>query len=124
MRIWFLVLSLSQFHIPYYAGRTLPNCLALPFGEPFQIQVFRLIGTVTYAISTLLRSLRSSSFSTSGQQDVRTAVIILTATATLVRLEIALFLLPTILSLVLLGRLSIRKALSCGVIGGFGSLSM
>lgn len=28
-----MVLSLTQFHIPYYAARTLPNFLALDFGE-------------------------------------------------------------------------------------------
>lgn len=31
----FLILSLTQFHIPYYAGRTLPNFTALPFSESF-----------------------------------------------------------------------------------------
>lgn len=31
----FLILSTTQFHIPYYAGRTLPNFMALPFGEFF-----------------------------------------------------------------------------------------
>ena len=35
MSVWYLVLSLSQFHIPYYAGRTMPNFLALPLGKPY-----------------------------------------------------------------------------------------
>ena len=26
----FVLVSMTQFHIPYYAGRTLPNFLALP----------------------------------------------------------------------------------------------
>ena len=30
---WFVILSLSSFHIPYYAGRTIPNFLALPLGQ-------------------------------------------------------------------------------------------
>lgn len=30
---WFVVLTLVQFHIPYYAGRTLPNFTALPLCE-------------------------------------------------------------------------------------------
>jgi hypothetical protein len=32
VRIWFIILSLTGFHIPYYAGRTLPNFMALPGG--------------------------------------------------------------------------------------------
>lgn len=32
VRVWFILLSLSSFHIPYYAGRTLPNFMALPGG--------------------------------------------------------------------------------------------
>lgn len=32
VRSWFILLSLSQFHIPYYAGRTLPNFMAMPGG--------------------------------------------------------------------------------------------
>jgi alpha-1,6-mannosyltransferase len=30
--IWFVLLSLTQFHVPYYAGRTLQNFIALPLG--------------------------------------------------------------------------------------------
>jgi alpha-1,6-mannosyltransferase len=30
--IWFVLLSMTQFHVPYYAGRTLQNFIALPFG--------------------------------------------------------------------------------------------
>lgn len=30
---FFVALTLVQFHIPYYAGRTLPNFAALPLGE-------------------------------------------------------------------------------------------
>jgi hypothetical protein len=31
---WSLIFTLSSFHSPYYAGRTIPNFLALPLGKP------------------------------------------------------------------------------------------
>jgi len=30
-----LIFTLSSFHIPYYAGRKIPNFMALPLGESF-----------------------------------------------------------------------------------------
>ena len=30
-----MLLSMTQFHIPYYAGRTLPNFMALPWGKSY-----------------------------------------------------------------------------------------
>jgi alpha-1,6-mannosyltransferase len=53
---------------------------------------------------------------------LRDGIILLTATTTLIRLELALFVLPVVLSLVLLGRLSVRQAVVYGATGGFGSL--
>lgn len=38
VRSWFILLSLSQFHIPYYAGRTLPNFMAMPGGAYWSLQ--------------------------------------------------------------------------------------
>lgn len=52
------------------------------------------------------------------------AIVRLTTVATVVRLEIAMFLLPVVLSLCLDGRRSVWQAIVAGIYGGFGSLSM
>lgn len=94
--VFFTIFSLAQFHIPYYASRTLPNFLALP--------------PVAYAVSQLLRG------------KYWAGIVILTAVATVIRLEVALLVLPTALVLVLTGRMSLGSALGAGIAGGIGSL--
>ncbi|WVQ97304.1 hypothetical protein IAU59_004415 [Kwoniella sp. CBS 9459] len=110
VRIWFILLSLSSFHIPYYASRTLPNFMALP--------------GVILSISLLLRAGTKSGPASVSARRTRNAIILLTALATVVRLEIALFLLPVALSLVLSKRASIGQVIRWGMIGGFGSLAV
>lgn len=52
------------------------------------------------------------------------AVVLLTAVATTVRLEIALLVLPITLGLVAKREMSLTSALAAGMLGGFGSLGM
>lgn len=94
--VWFAIWTLAQFHIPYYAGRTLPNFMALPWF---------LLG-----ISFILL------------QEEFWGILFITAAATVQRLEIAAFVVPTALQLVITKRMSLRSALLAGAIGGFGSL--
>ncbi|WWC58720.1 uncharacterized protein I303_101264 [Kwoniella dejecticola CBS 10117] len=110
VRVWFTLLSLTGFHIPYYAGRTLPNFMALP--------------GVFLAISLLLRAGSKPAPSSVTKKRQRSAIILLTALATVVRLELALFLIPTALSLVILRRASLAQVISWGMLGGFGSLAI
>ncbi|WVF70624.1 hypothetical protein IAT40_005416 [Kwoniella sp. CBS 6097] len=110
VRIWFILLSLSSFHIPYYAGRTLPNFMALP--------------GVILSISLLLRAGMKTGPPAISTRRTRNAIIFLTSLATVVRLEIALFILPVALSLVLTKRATLGQVIKWGMIGGFGSLAI
>ncbi|WWD17880.1 hypothetical protein CI109_102324 [Kwoniella shandongensis] len=109
VRIWFTILSLTSFHIPYYAGRTLPNFMALP--------------GVLLSMSYLIRA-KSSSPESITTKRLRNAIVLLTALATVVRLELALFVLPVVLSLVLSGQITVGQAIRWGMVGGFGSLAI
>ncbi|ORX35947.1 Alg9-like mannosyltransferase family-domain-containing protein [Kockovaella imperatae] len=108
VRLWFVLLSMTQFHIPFYAGRTLPNFMALPF--------------VTLSFSLILRSGISSIPAKVSSARIRKSIILLTATATIIRLELAALLLPIVLSLLMFGRLTLETALIAGTVGGIGSL--
>lgn len=77
--------------------------------------------TVILSISLLLRVSLSIPAKVQAAR-IRKTVILLTATATILRLELALFLLPIILSLVIQREVSFMSALAYGVIGGLGSL--
>lgn len=77
--------------------------------------------TVILSISLLLRVSLSIPAKVQVAR-IRKTVILLTATATILRLELALFLLPIVLSLVIQRKVSFMSALAYGVIGGLGSL--
>jgi hypothetical protein len=40
---WFLIFTLSSFHIPYYAGRTIPNFMALPLGKAPHLPIIDIV---------------------------------------------------------------------------------
>jgi alpha-1,6-mannosyltransferase len=79
---------------------------------------------VLFGISFILRSSGLSIPEPIRRKRLRNAICLLTAAATIVRLEIALFLLPVVLSLVIQRKLSLSSALLYGIIGGVGSLGM
>ena len=112
----FSLLSVTQFHVPYYAGRTLPNFLALPL--------------VIYAFSTIIRSTdeieRSSMSKDKAHNDekrsISIAIALLTFSATVIRLEIAPLLLALTAVLVLRKDITIQRAIVSGAIGGINGL--
>ncbi|WRT64150.1 uncharacterized protein IL334_001079 [Kwoniella shivajii] len=110
VRIWFTLLSLTSFHIPYYASRTLPNFMALP--------------GVLLSISLILRAGSKSAPKSVSARRQKTAVILLTALSTVIRLESALFLIPLSVSLVFTRRATLSQVVQWGMLGGFGSLAI
>ena len=114
----FLIFSLSQFHVPFYAGRFLPNFLALP--------------PVIFAFSLILRALERQPVAKSSKVGSQTtfiptghstrvlsfAVGLLTFTATVVRLELAPIAVTVAAVLFLQSRLSLAQTVSAGAIGG------
>ncbi|ODN76052.1 hypothetical protein L202_05997 [Cryptococcus amylolentus CBS 6039] len=99
----FLLFSMTQFHVPFYAGRTLPNFMALPF--------------VLWGCSYVIRPQQSA-------RGVMQGICLSTLTATISRLELA----PLAIALagisVLQGRVSFTRGLLSGAAGGFLGLAL
>jgi len=118
----FFLFSLSQFHVPFYAGRFLPNFLALP--------------PVIFAFSLILRALERKPVAKPSKVGSQTTLIptghstrvlsftigLLTFTATVVRLELAPIAVTVAAMLYLQSRLSLAESATAGAVGGMAGL--
>ncbi|OAQ63331.1 alpha-1,6-mannosyltransferase subunit [Pochonia chlamydosporia 170] len=100
---WWAVLTMSQFHLVYYLGRTLPNMFAF--------------GLTTLAMGLLLKPTKSNI-------RAKQALSILTFAGIVFRSEIAILLLTTTLPLLLTRRLPFRTVILVGAISAVGSLAI
>ncbi|KAI9172034.1 putative Dol-P-Man:Man(7)GlcNAc(2)-PP-Dol alpha-1,6-mannosyltransferase [Paramyrothecium foliicola] len=103
---WWLVLMMSQFHIPYYASRTLPNMFAF--------------GLTTLAAAFLLPS--SSNQKTKARR--RQAIGLLVFSAAVFRSELAILLATTGLYLLATAQISLRSLVSVFLVTFLASLGI
>ncbi|KAI5119638.1 hypothetical protein M0805_009000 [Coniferiporia weirii] len=103
---FFTALSCSQFHLPFYMGRTLPNMFAL---LPVNI-------AYSYILSRMPNSIRPS------QGNTTKAVALLTFTAVVFRAEILLLLGPLVLQALLARWISFSGVLKVGTLAASASI--
>ncbi|GBF60114.1 Dol-P-Man:Man(7)GlcNAc(2)-PP-Dol alpha-1,6-mannosyltransferase [Trichophyton mentagrophytes] len=101
--IWYLLFQSSQFHIMYYASRTLPNMFALPI--------------TTFAYTLLVACLQPSS-SKRISRNYRLSLYLLTIAGVIFRSEIAALLGTTTIYLWAQGRIGLRREIIPAGIGG------
>ncbi|KAH9928344.1 Alg9-like mannosyltransferase family-domain-containing protein [Fomitopsis serialis] len=104
----FVALTISQFHLPFWMGRTLPNMFAL---FPVNIALYQLVN----------RSPNSSRLSSSAFHRM---IALLTCTAAIFRSEVALLLAPLALQGLLTGSTTFSSLLRVGVISGTCSAAL
>ncbi|KAF5342526.1 hypothetical protein D9611_002046 [Ephemerocybe angulata] len=108
MGIYYTVLTCSQFHLPFWMGRTVPNMFSL-----------FLVNISTYI---LLNRAPHSRKPSSTQNSL--AVSILTFAAAVFRGELALYLAPLCLQALLTHRISLPTLLKTGIISGLLSAAL
>ncbi|PIG86465.1 hypothetical protein AARAC_006494, partial [Aspergillus arachidicola] len=109
--IWYLLYQASQFHVLYYASRTLSNMFAF--------------GLSTLALRCLLQDHSQSATSKTYRNRCRLSLCLLTIAGIIFRSELAIFLATNTIFLFLTGRIGIqREIIPAGLLGlllGLGS---
>ncbi|KAK7057747.1 mannosyltransferase [Favolaschia claudopus] len=106
--LYFTLITCTQFHIPFWMGRTLPNMLAL---FPVNLAAYLLVDR---APNTLKPS----------QKSITSSVALLVFSAVVFRAELAAFAAALILQYLYLGHLTLWRALSIGAISTLASIAL
>ncbi|KAI0309435.1 GPI mannosyltransferase, partial [Amylostereum chailletii] len=104
----FTLLTCTQFHLPFWMGRTLPNMFAL---FPVNIATYLLLDREKNALRASRRS-------------VTTALTLLTFTAVVFPSEVALFLAPIALQSLFNRSITFTKLFKVGLVSGLTSIAL
>ncbi|KIY44223.1 glycosyltransferase family 22 protein [Fistulina hepatica ATCC 64428] len=106
--LFYFLITVSQFHVPFWMGRTIANMLAF-----FPVN-----------ISTYLLLNRAPSAPRPSVRNVSIAVGLLTSTAIVLRSEVSLLLGSIVLHLLFLGHTSLWRVIKAGLFWGLPSLAL
>ncbi|KIJ12871.1 glycosyltransferase family 22 protein [Paxillus involutus ATCC 200175] len=104
----FALLTCSQFHLPFWMGRTLPNMFAL---IPVNIAYYALYNRAPKSLQASKRS-------------INTALTLLTFTSVVFRSEVALLLAPLALQLLVQGHITFLNLIKVGPLAGLTSVAI
>ncbi|KAF8055562.1 glycosyltransferase family 22 protein [Lyophyllum atratum] len=106
--LFFTLLTITQFHLPFWMGRTLPNMFAL---LPVNIAIYLLVD-------------RAPNKTKPSQRSLTAAISLLTFTAVVLRAEVLLLLAPIVLQSLLHRNITLIKVIKVGLVSGLLSLAL
>ncbi|GAA6003344.1 dolichyl-P-Man:Man(7)GlcNAc(2)-PP-dolichol alpha-1,6-mannosyltransferase [Rhodotorula paludigena] len=110
---YFALLAATQFHVPFWAGRTLPNMLAVPL-----VQVALGLLVCPPGLSSVVKPRRAT------RHHLLAAFALLTFAATVIRLELVALVVPFALEHLARGLVGLGELVFAGALSGAGSLAL
>ncbi|GAA6038755.1 hypothetical protein JCM8097_002384 [Rhodosporidiobolus ruineniae] len=111
---YFFLLQATSFHVPFWAGRTLPNMLAFPL-----VQIAFALLVTPPALTNRTASPRQST-----KRTLATAFALLTFAAVVIRLELVALIASFALEHLVRGTLSLVELIEVGLLAGGASLAL
>src|ERR1700722_6278458 len=125
--VLFFLLTCSQFHVPFWMGRTLPNMFAFLPGTYLSLyRSPRCANRESIAVNVLWSLLidRAPRWKRPSAETLHASIALLTFTAVVFRAEIALLLAPLVLQALLLRYVSFSSVVITGLLSAVLSTSM
>ncbi|BGP20554.1 hypothetical protein JCM10213_003817 [Rhodosporidiobolus nylandii] len=111
---YFLLLLATSFHVPFWAGRTVPNMLAFPL-----VQV-----ALAFFVTPPVLTGNTAKPRGATKRTLKLAFAFLTVAAVVIRLELVALIVPFVLEHLIRGTLSIVDLVEVGVVAGGASLAL